>query len=608
MKTLLKVLLALVLLGGAGFGVWWFFIDAEERNLRGVHGYTDDEVASAWDWVSGHGDRPAVRHMLKEEFNSLLNDAAAGRANDPYQERRLERIGSVFTRFPATEPELASYAMSTWARFEYEPAKAWVKDPAIARKGLIDALEALPKWFRSKEANVPLAQRETARLLGELERIGVKSDAPELVQGVVQNWLRFRAPAARAGFENARTAHPEKFLAAVTDRLIHGTNYSALEPDEEETELLITELSVLKPELTREFWQAIARLSDRKATPKLFKAWGPSSVEAFRGARGTFETYAQTEADALLAALGGTAEPGAVKRKIDSLYAYTYGDNLMKTYEYEDYLGLLTMCSHDFSSRVESVIPRVIDELAQMPTEALLETWSNDGSQLTQHLLSRALAKKDPEALTQALEPMWNDFAPTGRAAEKAKQRAKNMDEFMVSNFRREAPRLSEALTALREAKPSKESLRHLWPAVSSPYTNFSSSAVSLLDERLDDDEFVLGLFAYFDQRSSYSVDEINGWVALMSKRQESAKILGKAMSKVLEISGSPESVPMVHKIVGLSSLSASSCGCKAVLQKYAADTDTYESKHWTTRGNETIDSTSATLKFADLAKAALSR
>jgi hypothetical protein len=489
--------------------------------------------------------------------------------------------------------------MTTFARLEYEPAREWVKDAALARQGLIDALVSLPKAFREREkVNVPLAQRECGRLLAELEKLGVKSDAPELVQGVVQNWVRFRAPSARAGFENARAAHPEKFQAALVDLVIKGV--SGAEQDDEELELMVTELSALKLEPTSEFWQGIARLADRKAMPKLFAAWGPSSIEAFRQARSSFDTYYSSKADDLLAKLGGGAvEAGAVKRKIDSLYAYTYGDPLMKTYEYEDYLGLLTTCSHDFSSRVVGSIPRVIDELAQMPTAALLETWSNDGSALTQHLLSRALAKKDPEALTKALEPMWTDFAPTGRAAEKAKQRAKNMDEFMVNNFRREAPRLAEALSALRESKPSKESLRHLWPAVSSPYTSFSRSAVSLLDDALDDDEFVLGLFAYFDQRSSYSVDEINGWVALMSKRPESAKILGKAMGKVLQISGSPESVPMVHKIVGLSSLSASSCGCKAVLQQYAADTDTYD---------RTIDSNATTLKFADLAKAALTR
>ena len=193
---------------------------------------------------------------------------------------------------------------------------------------------------------------------------------------------------------------------------------------------------------------------------------------------------------------------------------------------------------------------------------------------------------------------------------ESGKLKISRVDEATSFCFRHGAPQLWEGLAAIAELeKPAPAALKHLWPAVSSPSRALSAAAVRVMDKNLDDAEFVLGLFAYFDLRSSYSTDEFNGWIDLMAKRDKSQKLLGKTMGVLLTTTGGVEGVPLVHNVVGLSALSRSKCGCGPVLEKYAADTGSYDRVQFKEdRSGKEIERTVTVQRFADLAKAALAR
>lgn len=137
--------------------------------------------------------------------------------------------------------------MMAMTRFDEPSAVKWIADES--------ALTELPR------ASAQAAPEEAGRLMAELAKRGVAANSQQLVRGVVQCWLRFRSPEAHAPFENARTASPAEFQAALIDRLVLGTQFSDREPQEDEAELLVNELAALRPELTHELMEAVAGLS-----------------------------------------------------------------------------------------------------------------------------------------------------------------------------------------------------------------------------------------------------------------------------------------------------------------------------------------------------------
>ncbi|MFT3706902.1 MAG: hypothetical protein QM817_04465 [Archangium sp.] len=614
MKTFFKIFGVLVLLAGAGVGYWWFFVDIEQRSLFGSEGYgsSDEEAIDAsWRWLASHGDRPVVREHLIKVLEGRESSLPLGPPMGDYLAKFVQRVDTTLKVTPAkvTEAKLARLAMTYWARLDYAPAMAWV-EPAAQEQALIAALEEMKRsWRDSKTATVEPAHAEAARLIAELEKRGVPHDSQKLVKGSVGVWLRFRAPAAKEAFEAARTKFPDDFQKALIDRLIDGTDFSDRMPDEIEAEILVNELGALKPEFTRDLMQAVARLCDRKATPRLLKAWGPESIEAMRKLRDSFESYAQTEADKLLGA-SGSAEAGAVERKVQSLSAYLYGGGAVMAENYNrDDLSTLTSCYHQFNSRLDSVIPQVIDDLSEMPAEALVQSFTTSTDVVTLHLVSRALAKAAPEKLALAMVPLWEQFVAPARAAEAVKLRRDKLEPLDSLLYQQLAPQLWEGVQALSELKTvDQQTLKHLWPGVSSPSHVISRATVELLDKHLADDAFVAGLFAYLDLRSSYTRDEVTRWTELMQTRANQKK-LGTLLGALEKAVGGAENVPMVHKLVALGALSKSSCACGPVLERFAKDPGTYESVKFRedSNGNET-DKTRTVMQFSDLAKTALSR
>ena len=122
MKKVLIGLVVLLALGAAGFGVWWFFIDAEWRNLSQLSSSDPETADDAWAWVASHGDRPVVRELISSDLHLYLGSASNGNPHDEWSDRRLERLTAVFKQAPITDDKLAVQAMIIWARFDFPPS------------------------------------------------------------------------------------------------------------------------------------------------------------------------------------------------------------------------------------------------------------------------------------------------------------------------------------------------------------------------------------------------------------------------------------------------------------------------------------------------------
>ncbi|HZF00261.1 MAG TPA: hypothetical protein VE981_24840, partial [Planctomycetota bacterium] len=571
-----------------------------------------------WEWMAAHASNPRVMAAVREKLDWAANDHNyLGKPKDPTFEDQINRV--VLNALP-TDDAFVAAAARLWSRKDYAPAATWVKgfesDPRVTaalRGEIIDVATNPLAWREFHWKNMDPVEEMLSRLLPELDRRGVSIADVEVRNAAVSCVLRYDLAAVRPWVEKVEgTPGMTAALVAHVERIGKSRGYSE---GPGEIERVVRMLVRLRPAPTDDMLVSLGRFGDNPETDKPFAAWGPKAAErlvAVRDALPSDKDWERTQTTFLIGRLGMTkASAEDIRRIVDELRSRDRDFYSPPDPGVDAPLRWIRISPSEYQRLLGDSIPGTIESLVKIGRTAgpaMVDVWKNSRDRLALYVTTRALAKGAPVVLAAELDRMLDEFAPIAQILAEKGSAAKNFTEEQRYQWRSLGPNILEAMAAFGETEQLPDEIAAcLWHALSCPLVDVSGPAGRLLEKQVPPDLFARGLFVHLNQKSTYRSSEIDAWVNRVTKRPESGPHIASSMAALLKVAGSPEAVPMIHKLVGLRALAiVGDAEARPTLERYAADPSEYLLSDVNSRGGREFTTNQRRAKFADLAKAAL--